>query len=249
MTANFKLTIEYEGTCYHGWQRQPNGASIQQTIESALATMTGRPVTVVASGRTDAGVHATGQVAHFKSDAAISAEAFHKGLNSLLPPDIVIRECVPVSISFHARYDVKSKLYRYRIRNHPLPAAIGRQYAWWIRAPLNGEAMQSALDFLVGSHDFRSFEGSGSPRAHSVRTLLRADLKTESDDTLALFLEADGFLRYMVRNIVGTVVQIGLGKIPPRQIQNILDLKDRGQAGPTAPPQGLCLVRVNYTGE
>ena len=246
MTENFKLIIEYDGTGYHGWQRQPNDKTIQQEIESALEKMTRSRIILTGSGRTDAGVHALGQVANFKCATRISAEAFQNGLNSLLPPDIVIRECAPVSPAFHSRFDAKSKIYRYRIRNHPLPAAIGRNYTWWIRAPLDIDAMQSALALLSGEHDFKAFEASGSPRAHTVRTLRRADVVAESPELLSFFLEADGFLRCMVRNIVGTVVQVGMGKMRPIEIEKILTSRDRGLAGATAPPQGLCLMKVIY---
>ncbi|MBT8341124.1 MAG: tRNA pseudouridine synthase A, partial [Desulfatitalea sp.] len=143
MQRNFKLLIEYDGTNYHGWQRQPNGPTIQQEIEAAIAIMTCQPVTLIGSGRTDAGVHARGQSANFKCDTRITAEAFAKGLNSLLPADIVIRKCSEVSLGFHARYDVVSKTYRYTIRNSHLPAAIGRQFEWWIRAPLDVAAMSA----------------------------------------------------------------------------------------------------------
>jgi len=246
MMRNFKLLIEYDGTRYCGWQRQPNGPTIQQEIESAIATMTRQPVVLIGSGRTDAGVHAIGQTAHFKCDTRISPEAFQNGLNSLLPDDIVIRKCTEIEPTFHARFAVKSKLYRYTIRNAPLPSAIGRNYEWWVRAPLDTTAMSSAAAHLVGEHDFKAFEGTGSPRAHTVRRVLRAELHRDGETTLLFDIEAEGFLRYMVRNIVGTLVEVGRGRMAPGQVPAILASQDRDQAGPKAPAAGLCLIRVNY---
>lgn len=246
MLKNFKLIIEYDGTHYCGWQRQPRDRSIQQEIENALTTMTRRKITLIGSGRTDAGVHALGQTANFACETTIDATALHKGLNSLLPEDIVIRTCAEVPAGFHARYDVKSKTYRYRIRSGPLPAAIGRQYEWWVRAPLDLDAMKRAADQLIGRKDFKAFEATGSPRSHTVRHVMRADIQADAGGRIIFEIEAEGFLRYMVRNIVGTLVQVGKGAIPPEQISLILESRDRGQAGATAPARGLCLVHVNY---
>jgi tRNA pseudouridine38-40 synthase len=246
MLKNLKLIIEYDGTNYCGWQRQPNGYSIQQEIETALQAMTRQPLTLIGSGRTDAGVHALGQVANFTCDTTIEPQEFQKGLNSLLPADIVIRECTEVALSFHARYDVQSKTYRYCIRNSPLPAAIGRQYEWWIRYPLDVGAMSAAAGHLVGEKDFKAFEGSGSPRSHTVRHVSRAEARYAPDDRIQFEIEAQGFLRYMVRNIAGTLVAVGMGKIASDHIISILNSHNRRLAAATAPAQGLCLVRVTY---
>lgn len=246
MRKNFKITIEYDGSLYHGWQRQPEDPSIQAEIEKALAVMTRQPVTLIGSGRTDAGVHALGQVANFHCDTRIPPEALQKGLNSLLPDDIVIRACVRVDDDFHARYDVKSKSYNYTILNRTLPSALERNYVWWVRAPLNLEAMRQAMLSLMGEHDFSAFEGTGSPRAHSVRRVLNVEMKFPGSDKLLLTIEANGFLRYMVRNIVGTLIEVGRGKITPLEFTDILASRDRARAGATAPPQGLCLMQVNY---
>ena len=170
----FKIIIEYDGTHFHGWQRQKKDRSIQAEIESALSTMTAQKMTVCGSGRTDAGVHALGQTAHFKCRTRLKADAFLKGLNSLLDPSIVIRQCEHVDAGFHARYDVTSKIYQYRILNQPLPSAIDRHYTWHIRRPLQIEAMRSASAFLIGEHDFKSFEGAGSPRSHTIRHVMQA---------------------------------------------------------------------------
>jgi tRNA pseudouridine38-40 synthase len=246
MTINFKLIIEYDGSRYHGWQRQKEDCSIQGEIEKALKTITGRSVTLIGSGRTDAGVHARGQVANFKCDTRLKPQELLKALNSLLEGDIVIQACEPVNTSFHARYDAKSKVYHYRILNRPLPAAIGRQYSWFIRKPLNRETMRSAIVHIIGRHDFKSFEGTGSARQQTIRHIYSAELGEQDSGLLVFRIEADGFLRYMVRNIVGTLVDVGLEKLAPHDFKRILDSKDRSQASATAPAQGLTLIRVNY---
>lgn len=243
---NFKLTIEYDGTRYHGWQVQPNGPSIQQEIESALHTMTRQKIKLLGSGRTDAGVHALGQVANFTCNTAITPEAFQKGLNSILPDDIVIRHVMEVPLQFHARYDAKSKRYRYHILNQPVPSAIERHYTWWIRSPLDLSAMSEAAGYIIGEHDFKAFEGAGSPRSHTNRHVLEADVKGRTPGRITFSIRANGFLRYMVRNLVGTLVDVGLQKKPPKQIKKILESKDRNQAAATAPPTGLFLVQVYY---
>ena len=170
----FKLIIEYDGSGFHGWQRQKSDRTVQETIEKALAVMTREKVTVIGSGRTDAGVHALGQVAGFKTGSRLHAEAFLNGLNSLLPDDVVIRACDRMPNSFHARFDVKSKRYRYHILNRTIAPAIGRQFVWSIRKPLNTKAMVAAAAILVGTHDFKAFEGTGSPRNHTIRTVMES---------------------------------------------------------------------------
>lgn len=243
---NFKLTIEYDGGAYHGWQRQAGDRTVQEELEQALRRMTQQPITLIASGRTDAGVHALGQVANFTCETRISPEAFKKGLNSMLGGAIVIHRCEIVPRSFHSRYDAVSKTYRYRIRNHHRPRAIGRQYHWHVRAPLDMSAMQAASRHLLGSHDFTTFEGAGSPRQHSVREIQRAEWILCGDHCLEFFIQANGFLRFMVRNIVGTLVEVGRGKRSPGDIPGLLAARDRSLAGPTAPAQGLCLMEVEY---
>jgi len=246
MTINFKLIIEYDGSRYHGWQRQKEDRSIQGEIEKALKAITARSVTLIGSGRTDAGVHAQGQVANFKCDTRLEPAALKNALNSLLEDDIVITGCEAVSSSFHARYDAKSKVYHYRILNRPIPAAIGRQYSWFIRKALNHEAMRAAIALIIGSHDFKAFEGTGSARQHTTRHIYSAELSDQDDGLLVFKIEADGFLRYMVRNIVGTLVDVGLEKLTLHDFKRILDSQDRSQAGATAPAQGLTLIKVNY---
>ena len=246
MLRNFKLVIEYDGSAYHGWQRQKADRTIQGEIENAIATMTGSQVSLTGSGRTDAGVHALGQTANFVCDTVLGPEVFRKGLTSLLDDDIAILSCEEVAIRFHARQDVKSKTYQYHILNRPIPKAIGRQYAWHIRKTLDFEAMRSALKHIVGTHDFKAFEGVGSPRAHTVRTVFVCDLTHAGPDELVLEITGNGFLRFMVRNIVGTLAEVGLGKRNPDDFKRILDTRDRAQAGFTAPSQGLFLMRVEY---
>jgi tRNA pseudouridine38-40 synthase len=246
MIKNFKLITEYDGSRYHGWQRQKEDPTIQGEIEKALKKMTSKSVTVIGSGRTDAGVHAEGQAANFKCETRLEPEALMKGLNSLLSPDIVIKACEQVSASFHARYNAKSKIYHYKILNRPIPAAIGRQYSWFIRQTLNHDAMRSAISHIIGLHDFKAFEATGSPRQRTTRHVLSAELSQQQDGLLVFQIEADGFLRCMVRNIVGTLVEVGRTKLTAEDFKRVLDSKDRSRAGATAPAHGLTLIKVNY---
>jgi tRNA pseudouridine38-40 synthase len=244
--SNFKLTIEYDGTHYSGWQRQAEEPTVQAEIERALAVMTRSPITVVAAGRTDAGVHALGQAANFRCDTRLDPEAILKGLNSLLPADIAIRECRRVSETFHARFDAKSKIYRYHILNRDTRSAVGRNYAWFLHRALDLGAMRRATEVMVGRHDFKAFESTGSPRAHTVREVMAAGWTEGEDRRLTFQIEADGFLRCMVRNIVGTLVAVGLGRLSPGSVREIMESRDRRRAGAAAPPQGLFLVAVRY---
>jgi tRNA pseudouridine38-40 synthase len=246
MDKNFKLTIAYDGTRYHGWQRQPNGPTIQSEIETAVQTMTRQAIRLTGSGRTDAGVHAKGQVANFACNTRISPTELMKGLNSILPDDIVIRHCCLAPLEFHARYDVTSKIYRYHIANQPIRPVIRRHFAWWIRTPLNIDAMRVAADHLLGKHDFKSFEGAGSPRSHTTRTVLSADVARGRNGRIQFTIAADGFLRYMVRNIVGSLAAVGLNTIDASGFADILATRDRSKAAATAPPNGLFLMKVCY---
>jgi len=246
LRKNFKLVIEYDGTAFHGWQRQKNARTVQADIERALAAVAGGAVTLIGSGRTDAGVHALGQVANFHCESRLSAAIFQRALNSLLPEDVVIRQCVEVDESFHARFSAVSKRYRYRILNCEIPAAVGRGYVWFIRRKLDRSAMAAAAGRIVGRHDFKAFEGAGSPRSGTVREVLRAEWSETESGGLTFEIEADGFLRFMVRNLVGTLVEVGRGAVSPEGFERILLSVDRTQAGPTAPPQGLFLMEVKY---
>ncbi len=246
MIKNFKITIEYDGTSYHGWQRQKNEHTVQEEIEKALLTMTGKKNVLTASGRTDAGVHALGQVANFHCDTDLSPQAFQNGINSLTKDDIVIISCDIVDEKFHSRFDAKSKIYHYRLLNLNLPVAINRQYVWFIKKKLNLDAMRLALNHIIGTHDFKAFEGTGSLRSHTTRRVFKAEILDQGEGLIIIEIEADGFLRFMVRNIVGTVADVGLEKITSNDFKKILLSKDRSLAGATAPPQGLFLMKVKY---
>jgi tRNA pseudouridine38-40 synthase len=246
MRKNIKLIIEYDGAAYHGWQRQKGVPTIQDAVESAVRIMTRQDVTLVGSGRTDAGVHSLAQVANFKVDTNLTPLIFKKGLNSLLASDIVIKDVEYVPEHFHARYDSIWKHYEYRILNREIPSAIYRAFSWHIRQPLKISAMQDALFCLEGRHDFSAFEAAGSARKHAVRTILETDIDARADGRLIVNIRADGFLRHMVRNIVGTVVDVGRGRTTPGEFHQILLSKNRANAGVTAPPHGLFLVHVEY---
>lgn len=255
---NFKIIIEYDGTDFNGWQIQVAGRTVQGEIEKALSKMTRRHVRVAGSGRTDAGVHALAQVAAFRCETRITAGAFFSGLNSLLPDDIAILSCEQVDDRFHPRFDATGKTYIYRIRNCAVPAAVGRHHFWHIRKPLDTGAMDAAMEHIIGTHDFKAFENTGSPRAHTVRTIFDASITADASDMtcrsrdlpgtglIAVRITADGFLRCMVRNIVGTLVDVGLSKITPEEFAAIIEKKDRGLASATAPPHGLFLHGVHY---
>ena len=245
--TTFLLTIEYDGTNYHGWQVQAMGhSSVQEAIENALAHITGHPRRLHASGRTDAGVHALAQTAHFAVDqSSLTPLEFTFALNSLLPPDIRILSCVPVPSDFHARFSAVRKTYRYCYNTRSIAPAIGRQYAWHVKKSLDVAKMQSAAQYLVGEHDFAAFEGAGSPRPHTLRTIFETHVIPENDRIL-FTITGNGFLRFMARNIAGTLAEIGTGKREPSELKSILDSADRTLAGITAPPHGLFLVAVEY---
>ena len=244
---NIKITLEYDGSQFHGWQRQKRERTIQAEIEAALYQIMGGKITVIGSGRTDSGVHALGQVANFRCHTRLEDKGIQNALNSLLPNAIIVLRCQQVDMSFHARYAAKRKTYQYQIYNHPIPKAIGRQYAWHIRRPLDKDRMCMAAEILIGRHDFSAFEGSGSPRSSSIRHIFNAGFRTASNPAHLTFeIEADGFLRFMVRNIVGTLVDVGRGKTDLDVFTSVLRSHDRREAGATAPPHGLFLVKVTY---
>lgn len=243
---NIRLILAYDGSLYHGWQRQKNRFTIQGIIEEKIQVMVGEPVTLIASGRTDAGVHAVTQVCNFITRSQITPKSIKNGLNSLLFDDIFVRDAQYVPIGFHARYDAKSKIYEYRILNRKEPDLFQRKYHWHIRGPLDTDEMAKCLTLLVGRYDFSSFRSSGSGNINPVRSLMRAELHVPEDGHLKVIVEADGFLRHMVRNIVGTVVEAGLGKISCGRFKEIFASKDRRLAGIKAPAQGLFLMHVKY---
>lgn len=245
MQQFFKLIIEYDGSNYHGWQTQPNGITVQETIETALERITAQQIRIHSSGRTDAGVHALGQCANFACDTRLTPPIFQKALNSLLPDDIVIKGCENVAADFHARFSAQSKRYSYRIWNDPTPRAIGRQYELHVRKPLNLDKMSAAAAILIGEHDFAGFETVGTPHATTIRCVYDT-LFTKLNAEIHFEIEANGFLRYMVRSIIGTLLEIGLDKRAVNSVAEILASGDRGLAGTTAPPHGLTLLCVRY---
>ncbi len=243
---NIRLEIEYDGTAYCGWQWQKNGLSIQQVIEEAITRITGENVRVSGSGRTDSGVHALSQVANFYTDSHLSERSLLLGLNSLLPSDIAVRSLREVEHDFHARFSVKSKIYEYRICNRPVRPVRERLYAWFIWQPLDLEKMREALTIFHGRHDFTSFCSIHTDSEDHVRTILAAAVDKTADGMVTVTIEADGFLRYMVRTIVGTLAYAGLGKCTRADVEAILESRDRRNAKLTAPPHGLFLKQVNY---
>jgi tRNA pseudouridine38-40 synthase len=247
MNRNIKLTLEYDGTNYHGWQSQTGSGkpTIQDTLEHALKTLTTEECKVCSSGRTDAGVHAYGHVANFKTRSSIPAEAWAPALNHLLPADIRVVASGEAPEDFHARYSALGKIYKYRILNRRAPSALYRNYAWQVNSPLNLKKMRRAISCLVGRHDFSTFRSSGCGAKSPVRTLKKAEIR-KSGDFLEIWLEADSFLQYMARNITGTLVEVGLGRFSPVDTERMLKARDRALAGRTAPPQGLYLVEVLY---
>jgi tRNA pseudouridine38-40 synthase len=245
ITLHLKLTLEYDGTNYHGWQLQKNASTLQGTLEAVLARLFGEPIRVRVAGRTDTGVHALGQVASFKSEKIRELHRLQRALNALLPPDIVVRQIKPVPDAFNPRRDAVSRTYRYQIWNHSWPSAIWARYSWHVPFPLDREAMQQAATLLIGDHDFSSFQGSDWVEHNPHRTVLRSVVSLDNE-FLVYEVEARSFLRHMVRNIVGTLVDVGRGALSVEEFAEIFAARDRTRAGLNAPPQGLFLVAVQY---
>lgn len=243
---NLKMTIEYDGSNYFGWQRQSGFVTVQEILEETIRKITQEKVTVNGSSRTDAGVHAINQVANFRTKSKILGWNLLMGLNSLLPADIGVKNLVETEESFHSRYDAKSKIYRYRILNCPFRAPLLRNYSWFIYKPLDVEKMTAAASKLMGTHDFSAFCASGCEVENHIRNVMDARFERDGDALIVFTIEADGFLRHMVRNIIGTLVEVGMGKRSPSDVDWVLKSRDRRNAGVTAPPQGLFLVEVRY---
>lgn len=243
----YKLTIAYDGTHYSGWQVQPNGISIQAKIQEALAIALKAPLTIVGSGRTDAGVHALGQVAHFTHEKVLENKLL-ASLNGLLPPDIRIKSIDEVDPSFHAQYSATAKTYRCHLYLERVLDPFKRLYTYQVHRKIDLQLLQKAADAFIGTHDFTSFANeahAGSAAKDPVRTLKRLDIVPE-EGGVQLELEADGFLYKMVRNIVGTLLEVASGKRALEDIERLFVAKDRRQAGMAAPPQGLFLIKVDY---
>jgi len=249
-----RLLLSYDGTDYCGWQKQkahkfgPKLPSIQATIEQALERIFGHPIELSASGRTDAGVHAFGQVAHFDTKRPLPRDICW-ALKAHLPPSIAAKAAWLVPPDFHSTLSAKWKTYRYFIWNHDRPTAILNRYTWWLRQPLNIHELQRLTEPLIGRKDFASFQSKGTPVLHTVRTIYRCHWHQLNSKLIMFEVTGSGFLKQMVRNIVGTVIDTYLKHHSPRKMIKILEARDRTQAGPTCPPQGLFLYRVGYPKE
>ncbi len=251
-----KLTLAYDGTDYVGWQRQARGRSIQGEVERALAEIEGRAVVAVGAGRTDAGVHALGQVAGVQLAHAIETPALVRAVNAKLPPAIRVLAAEVASAGFHARYAARRKTYRYHLVSGAVASPFGRRYAWHVRHALDVEAMRAAAAAFAGRHDFAAFQAVGTDVASSVRTVRSVSVEPANvvlgvpspagKPGLTIDVVGDGFLRHMVRIMVGTLVAVGSGRVPANEVRAILASRSRERAGPTAPPQGLFLVAVDY---
>lgn len=281
MTSNVKLLIEYDGTGYHGWQRQANLLTVQEVLEDVLGSITKQTLKVTGASRTDAGVHALGQAVTFNTNLQINETSWVKAINSLLPHDIRIKKAEYVPAEFNARFSAKGKTYQYSILNAEQMSPFIRNYSWHIKRPLNISAMKEAAGYLLGTHDFSSFRSSGCSAKSPVRTLEKIEITGEhgailrqaQDDRhgvmvslsnhkgqrttvtkhvfsaapiILLTFEARSFLQHMVRNIVGTLVEVGKGRFKPTDVKSILEKKDRRHAGRIAPSQGLFLVEIRY---
>jgi len=240
-----KLILEYDGTAYAGWQRQPDRPTIQEAIETSIQGVTQTKVPVIGAGRTDAGVHALGQTASFRIGRTMTPREWTRALNAHLPDTIVVRSAAIMPDEFHARYSAKGKLYEYRLLNRGERPAVDRHYCWHIYKPLDDAAMNQAAMALIGSHDFSSFETQPTENDDPICHLQRLAVYRQGD-RLRIEAYADRFLKQMVRSIVGTLVEVGLNKRPPDSLNAVLDTRSRSAAGKTAPPQGLFLIRVDY---
>ena len=242
---NIKLIIEYNGRHFNGWQKQPNKLNIQGEIEKAIGEITGEEIDLIASGRTDAGVHSFGQTANFKTNSNIPIEKFPVAINSKLKKTIVIKSAEEVEEEFHSRYSVKSKTYCYIINNSKYGSAITKEFEYHFPIELNIEKMKEASKYFIGKHDFAAFKASGTSSKSSVREIFNAQVKFENEK-IYIELTGSGFLYNMVRIIAGTLLDVGIGKILPEEIPDIILSKDRKRAGKTLPPQGLFLMKVEY---
>lgn len=250
MSSRFRLTLEYDGAGFQGWQAQSGDRrTVQGVLESAVARITGEQTRVQGSGRTDAGVHAEGQVASVRLETPMPAERLRQALNGVLPPDLVVLALRPVPEDFDPRRSARSKLYRYALWNGPCRSPLRAARSLWLQQPLDLGAMREAAAALLGTHDFRSFQAAGSSVTTTIRALLRIEIRGASGAAVDLDFEGTGFLRHMVRNLVGTLVEVGTGRRAAADMAALLAARDRSRAGRTAPAHGLTLVRVRYDGD
>jgi tRNA pseudouridine38-40 synthase len=245
-TRTIRLVLEYDGTGLAGWQRQLNGPSVQQHLEEAVAAMVGKPTAVTGASRTDAGVHALGQVAHFHTEAAIPLHGFRRGLNALLPPSVAVVGCTEAAPGFHARFHSRGKHYRYTLLTRPDRSPMWQHRAWHCPRPLDLAAMEAAAAHMLGERDFSALRASGCTARTTHRRVDAVRLTRERGDLLHIDVHGNAFLRNMVRIMAGTLVDVGVGRLAPGDIPTILDSRDRTRAGRTAPPGGLTLVEVFY---
>ncbi|MEM6513457.1 MAG: tRNA pseudouridine(38-40) synthase TruA [Pseudomonadota bacterium] len=239
------LGIEYDGGAYNGWQRQRVGRGVQEVLEDCARQVADHDVEIVCAGRTDTGVHASGQVGHFDTDSERSERGWVLGINSALPDDISVRWVRPVSDDFHARFSATGRRYRYRILNRLVRSALERDRCWWIYQPLDADAMHRAGQQLLGEHDFSAFRAAACQANTANRELTTLTVGRDGD-WITLEVAGNAFLQHMVRNITGTLVAVGSGQQPETWVADVLASRDRKQGGITAPPQGLTLTQVNY---
>jgi len=244
-TRNIKLVLAYDGTDFAGWQRQRNAVTVQQVLEEAIEHATGEGVTVVGAGRTDAGVHALGQVANFHSVSRLAVAELHRALNALLPPTVAVLEAEEAASDFHARYWAMGKHYRYRLHNGPVRPVLDRHLVLHLRTPLNLRRTRRAARALVGEHDFAAFTTHAREKSNTVRRIEELTIRRRGQRVL-VDMTGSGFLYNMVRAIVGTLIEVGRGRLAANAVAEILASGDRSRAGPTAPAHGLCLVSVRY---
>jgi tRNA pseudouridine38-40 synthase len=249
MTQRWKITIEYDGRGFSGWQKQPHHVSVQSAIELALFKLSGETVNTIVAGRTDAGVHARGQVAHFDLQKTMTPERLRLAVNALARPHpVVVTQIEPVAPDFHARFHAMQRAYQYRIINRRTPLTFDKGLAWQMVQPLDIESMQQASQCLIGKHDFTSFRAMGCQAKHPIRSIESFNI-IRRDDEIVINITAKSFLYHQVRNMVGTLAKIGIGDWPPEKMQEILDARDRTVAGITAPADGLYFMRVSYPQE
>lgn len=246
LMKNIKLVIEYDGTKYNGWQTQKNGQGIQDIIENALHQITGEKIEISGSGRTDAGVHAYGQVANFKTENSIPVNKIPEAVNALLPKDIAIKSAEIKDDDFHSRYSAKGKKYMYIVNNDKLRSAMDFYREYHFNSKIDYKNMKKAAEYFEGTYDFKGFMSSGSSVKDTIRTISKIQIKKREDNRIIFNFTGDGFLYNMVRILVGTLLDVGIGKINPEDIPQIIKSKDRTKAGKTVPAQGLYLMEVYY---